>query len=96
MVADEHFWFAHSIRPTTQWMPNIERLEAVATSVIIGIGEASARQACDRTSRALGARIGSEPVIFPGDHTGFVDEPAEFAAVLRDLRASGEPPPPGK
>jgi hypothetical protein len=34
-------------------------------------------------TRALATGLGVEPVIFPGDHTGFVDDPAGFAARLR-------------
>lgn len=87
VMADEHFWFAHSMRPTTHWKPDTDRLAAVPTRIVIGIGEASVGQACDHTSRALGSRIGVDPITFVGDHTGFVDEPATFAAQLRDALA---------
>jgi hypothetical protein len=42
---------------------------------------------CDRTTTALGERLGIEPTWFPGAHTGFVDHPVEFAARLREVLA---------
>lgn len=55
---------------------------------MIGLGEDSKGQSCDRTSRALASALGSEPTMFPGGHVGFVDAPETFAgrllAVLRE------------
>jgi pimeloyl-ACP methyl ester carboxylesterase len=82
-VADEHRWFAHEMRGTDLWQPDLEVLRAAAPRIVIGIGEESAGQHCDRTSRALGATLGIEPTMFPGDHTGFVEDPEGFAPRLR-------------
>jgi pimeloyl-ACP methyl ester carboxylesterase len=82
-VADERRWFTHELRGTAQWRPDLAALRAAASRIAIGIGEASAGQHCDRTSRALAKAIGIEPTTFPGDHTGFVDDPERFAARLR-------------
>lgn len=82
-AADEHFFFAHELRSTTRWEPDITALLAGPTRLVVGIGEESAGQGCDRTSRALAAALGVAPVIFPGDHTGFLDDPAAFADRLR-------------
>jgi pimeloyl-ACP methyl ester carboxylesterase len=68
-VADEHHWFAHEMRPTVR--------------IVVGIGEESGGQICDRTSTALAAALGIAPTRFPGDHTGFVDDPERFATRLR-------------
>jgi pimeloyl-ACP methyl ester carboxylesterase len=82
-VADERRWFTHELRGTAQWQPDLATLRAAASRIVIGIGEESAGQHCDRTSRALAAAIGIEPTTFPGDHTGFIDDPERFAARLR-------------
>ena len=50
--------------------------------VVVGIGHESTGQECDLTSRALATGLGVEPVVFPGDHTGFVDHPVAFAAQI--------------
>ncbi|MFE3542742.1 alpha/beta fold hydrolase [Nocardia sp. NPDC059177] len=84
-VASEQYWFAHELRATTAWVPDPPLLRAVPTRVIIGIGTESAGQFCDRASRELGTALGIEPVLFPGDHTGFVDHPIAFAARLQQV-----------
>jgi pimeloyl-ACP methyl ester carboxylesterase len=84
-AADEHFQFAHMLRPTTSFRPDVERLRGIATRVVIGIGETSAGQFCDRSARALAGRLGVEPAMFPGGHAGFLEDPAAFAARLRTV-----------
>ena len=56
-----------------------------AVNLVVGIGEDSANELCDRTSRALAAGLGAEPALFPGGHIGFAEDPAAFAARLRDV-----------
>lgn len=87
--ADERFWFAHELLPSTCWQPDLAALRAVASRVVIGIGEESAGQFCDRTSNALAAALGIEPTAFPGGHIGFVDDPAAFDTRLREVLRAG-------
>jgi pimeloyl-ACP methyl ester carboxylesterase len=87
--ADEHFQHAHMLRPTTRWCPDVAVLRAVPTRVVVGLGEASAGQLCDRTSRALAAELGTEPTMFPGGHIGFAEDPATFATRLRAVLREG-------
>jgi pimeloyl-ACP methyl ester carboxylesterase len=82
-AADQHFQFAHMLRGTTRWQPDFAVLRAGATRVVVGIGEESGGQLCDRTSRALAAGLGVAPTFFPGDHTGFAGDPERFAGRLR-------------
>jgi pimeloyl-ACP methyl ester carboxylesterase len=82
-AADEHFAQVVMEGPTIAFRPDVAALRAV--DVVVGIGVDSAGQLCDRTSRALAAALGREPVPFPGDHTGFVEVPDAFAAALRPL-----------
>ncbi|WP_138734865.1 alpha/beta fold hydrolase [Modestobacter excelsi] len=84
-VADERHFFLHELRGTTRWQPDLAVLRAVPTRVVVGIGEASAGELCDRTSRALAARLGLEPTMFPGSHVGFLEDPAAFATRFRDV-----------
>lgn len=88
-AADERFQFLHMMRPTAFWLPDVAALRAGPVRVVVGIGEASAGQFCDRTSRALAAALGTEPALFPGGHTGFQEDPAAFAARLRTVLAAG-------
>ncbi len=56
-VADERFWFAHDRVRSTRWQPDIATLRSASTRVVVGIGEDSRGQPCERTSRALAARL---------------------------------------
>jgi pimeloyl-ACP methyl ester carboxylesterase len=82
-VADQDFWFAHELRGTTRWVPDVAALRSTPARIVVGIGEDSAGQLCDRTSRALATALGVEPTMFPGGHTGFEEDPVAFAARLR-------------
>jgi pimeloyl-ACP methyl ester carboxylesterase len=84
-VADERRWFAHELRATTRWLPDLDVLRATPIDIVVGIGEDSTGQLCDRTSRALATALGLEPTPFPGDHTGFAEDPDRFAARLREV-----------
>ncbi|TQS44675.1 alpha/beta fold hydrolase [Cryptosporangium phraense] len=83
-AADENFQFAHLLRATTRWEPDVTALRA-GPRIVVGIGEESAGQLCDRTARALAARLGTDPVLFPGDHTGFLTHGPAFAGRLRSV-----------
>lgn len=83
VVADERFWFAHELRSTVQWRPDPVVLRSLAARIVIGIGADSNGQICEHTSQALTDALGILPTIFPGDHTGFVEDPRAFAETLR-------------
>ena len=82
---DEHFAFTHMERATTFWKPDLSALRDTQVTLIVGIGEHSANELCDRTSQALAAEIGITPTMFPGGHIGFVEDPEAFATRLRDV-----------
>ena len=84
-VADERFWFAHELRPTTRWQPDLAALRTGADP-----RRGRHRRGVDGPAlrphvTALAAALGIEPTMFPGDHIGFVDDPDTFAARLRDV-----------
>ena len=85
---DERFGVEQMELATTCWDPPIARLLATGRPIIVGIGSESVGQFCDRTSRALAARLDVAPVIFPGDHTGFIDHPRDFVEILRAAATS--------
>lgn len=83
VLADERYWFANELRPSTWWHPNFEALRSSSTRIVVGIGEDSVGQACDLTARALATEPRLTPTQFPGDHTGFTEDPDRFSIVLR-------------
>jgi pimeloyl-ACP methyl ester carboxylesterase len=86
-VADEVFWFAHELGESVSWQPDIDVLRDGPVHIVVGIGEGSAGQLCERTSTALATGLGVTPTRFPGDHTGFAEDAAGFAPVLRAVLA---------
>ena len=78
-------FFDIDLRPTTQYLPDIDALKNSPSRVVIGIGADSGRLLTYRTSVALCELLGSTPVEFPGDHGGFLGAPTEFADTLRSV-----------
>jgi hypothetical protein len=53
--------------------------------VVVAVGEASRGELARRSTEALAERLGTRPVVFPGDHGGFMADPAGFAATIRQV-----------
>lgn len=90
-AADEGFFFAHTLRPSTYWKPDLAKLRNGATRIVVGVGNASTGQSCDRTSQALATALTLDRVGFVGGHIGFVEHTDDFA---RQLLAALSPPQP--
>lgn len=84
-VADELFFFAHTLRPSTWWQPDIDALRKGTVRIVVGLGDASAGQSCERTSTALATQLGIATTSFPGGHIGFIENPVGFATRLRSV-----------
>lgn len=84
-IADADFQYSHLFTPTVTWEPDTTLLKGAAGKIVVGLGEESTGQICERTSRALAASLGTEPVMFPGGHIGFAEDPAAFAPRLREV-----------
>jgi pimeloyl-ACP methyl ester carboxylesterase len=88
VIADERHFFLRELRATTGFRPDLAALRAASTRIVVGLGEDSGGQLCDRTSRALAAALRTRPTSFPGSHIGFVEDPVRFAARLREVLAA--------
>ncbi|KZB87449.1 alpha/beta fold hydrolase [Amycolatopsis regifaucium] len=88
-VADSARFFAHELRATTRYVPDVDALTACPAGVVVGIGADSGGLQTFRTSHELARRLGEPPVEFPGGHTGFLPYPEEFARVLRKVLSTG-------
>jgi pimeloyl-ACP methyl ester carboxylesterase len=76
--------------------PDIEALRAASTRVVIAAGVESEGEMACRGAFAVAERLGTEPVIFPSNHGGFLGgeygqmgDPDAFAAKLRSVLAEG-------
>jgi len=82
-VAGDRYFYLHELRGSAGWVPDLGALSSAHACVVVGVGEASAGQLCDRASRALAAALNVEPIHFPGGHTGFIEDPVGFADRIR-------------
>ncbi len=78
----------------THYEPDFDALRTASTRVVIAAGEGSEGEMANRGGHAAAERLGTEPVIFPSDHGGFLGgeygqtgDPDAFAAKLRDVLA---------
>ena len=76
------YWLAHGMIPLSLYRPDVEALRTGAPRVVVGIGEQSTGLPIHEMSMALARHLGTEPVVFPGDHMGFGTDAEAFAEVL--------------
>ena len=91
-AADELYFFAHTLRPSTYWLPDLPALRAGGTRIIVGIGEESTGQTCERTSHTLATSLGISLTSFPGGHIGFTTHPDLFAERLTPVLSKSPQP----
>ena len=82
------FFFAHGVRPISLFVPDVDALKIGKPHIVVGAGETSTRQLAHRSAVALAERLGVEPVVFSGGHTGFSEFPVEFAEKLHSVLES--------
>lgn len=78
-------FFRYTLRPTTRYLPDLDRLRALGERIVVGGGTASRGTLYQRSAAALADRLGTALVDFPDDHTGFQREPEPFARLLADV-----------
>lgn len=73
---------------------DFDALRASGTRVVVGVGAESDGELAHRAGEAVAERLGTEPVVFPSNHGGFLGgeygqhgEPGAFAAKLRQVLA---------
>ncbi len=78
-------FFDHELRPTARYVPDVAALTSGPSRVVVGIGADSTRLITYKTSLALAESLGTAPVVFPGDHGGFLTAPGAFADRLTEV-----------
>ena len=83
-----------NIIATTHYEYDFDALRAAPTDVVIGAGIESEGEMAHRGALAVAERLGTEPVIFPSHHGGFLGgefgwagDPDAFAPKLREVLA---------
>ena len=83
-----------SIVGTTHYEHDFDALRAASTRIVIGAGTESEGELAHRAALTVAERLGTEAVLFPSHHGGFLGgefgwkgEPDAFAATLREVLA---------
>lgn len=86
MRANFDVFLGHMIAEIGAFEPDVDALTAAPTRIVLGGGAgSSADQPAKLAADAVAKLLGTETVLFPGDHIGFVFDPAGFAAKLREV-----------
>jgi pimeloyl-ACP methyl ester carboxylesterase len=89
MMGNMQYFFSRYIRNIGRYEPDFDAIANAKCRVIGAVGEESdpsTQLACAGGYR-LAQIVGSEVVVFPGDHGGFDGKPAPFAAKLLEVLA---------
>ena len=89
MMGNMNYFFGRYIRNIARYEPDLDAIAKAQCRVIGAVGEDSdetTQLACAGGKR-LARIVGSEAVVFPGDHGGFDGKPKEFAAKLIEVLA---------
>jgi pimeloyl-ACP methyl ester carboxylesterase len=78
-------FIGYEVPPFARYTPDIAALTTSPVRVAMAVGEASRGEPPYRAAFAVAERLGTEPVVFPGDHGGFGSDPVAFAARLHDV-----------
>lgn len=81
------FFVKHELIPFTMYKPDVERIKQNGVKVFMAAGQTSLneRRFYAETAPILAKMLGCEMVIFPGHHISMVDQPVQWAAVLRGI-----------
>ncbi len=80
-----HFFLGHYVRGLARYEPDLATVRAGGCRIVPAVGADSRGEPAHLGGLGLAERLGTEAVVFPGGHGGFISHPAEFAARLRQV-----------
>jgi len=79
------FFIGYEVPPFGRYIPDVDALRASGVRVVMAAGEESRGEPPHRAAAAVAELLGSEAVLFPGDHGGFGARAEPFAALLDEV-----------
>ena len=76
------FLLAHEMLPFIRYRPDVAALRATLPDLVVGVAHYRAEVAT-RIVQTLAGQLGTTATEFPGDHTGYMWHPKDFATKLR-------------
>jgi pimeloyl-ACP methyl ester carboxylesterase len=89
LMGNMDFFFAHGRQAIVDYVPDVATLKAGAPRIVVGVGETTTGQIAHRAAVALAERLGTDPIVFPGDHGGYGSHAAAFAERLDQALKAG-------
>jgi hypothetical protein len=89
LMGNLDFFFAHGRKAIVDYVPDVAALKKGAPRVVVGVGETTTGQTAHRAATTLAERLGTDPVVFPGDHGGYGSHAAAFAERLDQALKAG-------
>jgi hypothetical protein len=87
MMKNLEFFLSRYVRNVGRYEPDFDALKACTCKIVAAVGEDSEGQVAHNGGLGLARRLGTRPVVFPGDHSGFDGKPVEFSARLLEVLA---------
>jgi pimeloyl-ACP methyl ester carboxylesterase len=94
--ARDDLMLGSNIVTVTHYRPDVDALRAASTRIVLAVGTSSEGEIAHRGGEAVAELLDTKPVVFPGDHGGFLGgeygqtgDPDAFAPKLRDVLARG-------
>lgn len=88
--ADDELFFLQMLKPFTRYRPEIDQLRSGTSRVVLAVGAATGEEITGRATRTLAEQLGNPAVVVPGDHAGFMADPAGFADAIRKVLADSD------
>jgi pimeloyl-ACP methyl ester carboxylesterase len=92
MAKNMEFFIGYEVPPFGRYVPDLAALRSSSARIVAAAGEASAGEPPHRVAFALAEQLGSQAVLFPGDHGGFGLHAGEFAALLDEVLSTRRAP----
>jgi pimeloyl-ACP methyl ester carboxylesterase len=85
MQGNMDLFFGPYMVAIARYEPDYAALKAAPCRIIAAVGDDSRGELAHDGGLGLAERLGTQAVVFPGDHGGFQSHPAEFATRLREV-----------
>jgi len=85
MMGNMDLFFGPYVLAIARYEPDFGAVNAASCRIVAAVGEDSRGELAHDGGLALAERLGTEAVVFPGDHAGFGGRAAEFAIKLREV-----------
>jgi hypothetical protein len=78
-------FFGPYVLAIARYEPDYGALKAASCRIVAAVGDETPGELAHDGGLGLAKRLGTQAVVFPGDHGGFQSRAAEFAVKLREV-----------